>query len=135
MDVIEIYTGPQDLLKLRKRVAPFRPPVLVRRQVARNNVRTKIITKTWAIETRGERWTEVRASSQVGGRVGFRRPLLQKVGVMACGVIEVWRPAGGVATIAVTLSVDNEATQSYQIPALSLQIQVDRRYLETYTDQ
>jgi hypothetical protein len=40
-----------------------------------------------------------------------------------------------VAAVAVSLSVDNEAAESYQISVLSLQIQRDRRYLETYMDE
>src|SRR5271154_154252 len=90
MDVIEICALPQDLLKLLKRVASFRPPSLIRSQVARDNVWTNIrsifrgrIAGTW-----GHSRTEVRASGQVSGRVDFLR--LAEVWVPAIGVIEVW---------------------------------------------
>ena len=58
MEVIEICALPHDLLKLLKRVAPFRSPRLVRCQVAGNNVWTKITSKTWILETRGESLAE-----------------------------------------------------------------------------
>lgn len=103
MDAIEINTGPQNLSELRKRVTPFRPPSLVRRQVARDDVGTKIASKTWCIETRGQRWTEVRTPFQIGRRVGLRG--LAKVGVPSCGVVEVWRSTAGVATIAVATAL------------------------------
>src|SRR5271169_5617716 len=134
MDVIEICALPQDLLELFERAASFSPPSFIRRQIARNNVWTNILSIfRWRIggwlRTRwkpthrgawGDSGKEVGASSQISGGVGFRRPLVQKVWIPAICVIEVRRPAGGVATIAVTLSVDNETTQSYQVLVLSL---------------
>src|SRR5271156_2897623 len=60
MEMVEIFASPHDHFKIRKRVAAFRPPGLVRRQVARNNVRTDIIPidGAWA----GDR-TEVHTSN------------------------------------------------------------------------
>jgi hypothetical protein len=90
MEVIEIDASPHDLLKLRESVAPFRPPSLVRCQVAGDDV------WTWVHGRPG--WSphraEVLAPSQVSSRVGFLR--LLEVRVSDCGVIEVWRPAAGV---------------------------------------
>src|SRR5271154_6275908 len=53
MDFIEINTGPHDLPELPKRVTPFSPPSLVRRQVASDDVWSKIAYITWVIETWG----------------------------------------------------------------------------------
>jgi hypothetical protein len=131
---IEINASPHDLLKLLERVPSFRSPILIWSQVARNDVGTNILSVfRWRIggrlrtrrkSTHSGTWRdsgkEVGASSQVSCGVGFRRPLVQKVGVPAVGVIEVWRPAGSVASVAVTLSVDNEAAEPYQGPVLSL---------------
>ena len=127
MEVIEIYASPQDLLKLQKRVAPFRPPSLIRRQVAGNNVWTNILSifrwrigrwlRTRRKPTHGGTWgdsgKEVGPSSQISGGVGLRRPLVQKVRVPAVGVVEVWRPARSVATVAVTHSIDQKAAKSH----------------------
>src|ERR1700739_4620443 len=105
MEMVEIFTRPDDLHKLRKRVAALRPPGLIRRQVARNNVWTNISSiRCWRVGgwlgTRrkptdrgawGHGRTEVRASGQVGRRVDHLR--LPKVGVTAIGEIEVWGTA------------------------------------------
>src|SRR5271170_356134 len=103
MEVIEIYASPDDLLKLCERVASFRQPSLVRCQVAGDDVWTYVLPRLgW-----GHRWTEVLAPTQIDGRIGLLR--LAKVGISSCGVIEVRRPAAGVATIAVARSVDDIA--------------------------
>src|SRR5467141_1807507 len=98
MKVIKIFAGPEDCEKLFKRVIPFRQSSFGRRrQVAGDDV--------------GRRWpryrTEIIAAAQVGRRIDLRRVL-----------VKVWDPSreefgsgtGGVAAIAVTLSVDNVAT-------------------------
>src|ERR1700736_4156720 len=95
MEFIEICAIPHDLLKLRKRIAPFGLPVLVRRKVAIDDVWTCVPGRTgWSPDL-----TEVRATAQVDGRVD-KRPLA-KVGVSACGEIEVGRTAASVAAIAI----------------------------------
>ncbi len=82
MDLVQVVAGPQDFLELSERVAPFGPTGFVRRQVAGNYVRTNIAPIfCWGINTRyreGGR-AEVRASSQISGRIGFL--LLAKVRV------------------------------------------------------
>src|SRR4029077_6609887 len=119
MDVVEICAVSHDLLKLSKRVTALRPPILVRRQVSGNHVWTWVAVRPgWS-----PHWAEVRASSEVNGRVGFLR--LAKVGGPAGGGMGVWGPAGGVAAVAVRLSVDNEAAQSHQGRIPSRQIQWD----------
>jgi hypothetical protein len=42
MDVVQVVAGPQYLLELSERAAPFGPTGFIRRQVAGNNVRTRI---------------------------------------------------------------------------------------------
>src|SRR5215467_2380988 len=108
MDVVEILAGPKDCLKLLKRVASFWTAILVWCQVPTNYA--------WTCVARRPGWcpnlAEERASSQVSGRVDLPWGLdALKIRVLTSCVIEVWRPAAGVATIAVCLSVDNVATQ------------------------
>jgi hypothetical protein len=106
MDVVEIFASPQYRLKLLKCVASFWSTILVRRQVSADYV--------WASVPIGPSWspnlTEGRASGQISRRVdlSWGHDTL-KVRVLAIGVIEVRGPAGGMATIAVGLSVHNEA--------------------------
>src|SRR6516165_8787877 len=116
MNIIEILASPHDFLELFQCASPFRTPVLIRRQVTRDDVWTNIssIFRWWIGGWYGTRWEptwwawgdsgkEVGASGQVSGGVRFCRPLVRKVRVPVVCVIEVWRPAGSVATIAVTL--------------------------------
>jgi hypothetical protein len=82
MDLVQIVAGPQDFLELSERAAPFGPTGFVRRQVPGNYVRTNIAPIfCWGIDTRyrGDGRAEVRASSQISGRIGFL--LLAKVRV------------------------------------------------------
>jgi len=128
MEFIEIRAIPDDLLKLRQRVASFGPPKLVRCQVAGDDVWTCVSGRTgWSPGL-----TEIRAATQVDGWID-KRPLA-KVGVSACGVIEVGRPTAGVAAIAITRAVDYITAQSNQRPVFPGQIQGDGRYLETPLD-
>ena len=104
MEFIKICAIPDDLLKLRKRVAPFRPPKLVRCQVAGDHVWTCVPGRTgWSPD-----WTEIGAPTQVDGRID-KRPLA-KVGVSACGEIEVGRTAASVTTIAIARAIDDIAS-------------------------
>src|SRR5580658_3902938 len=128
MEVIEIDPCPHDLLELCERVASFRQPSLVRCQVAGDDVWTYVLPGLgWR-----HGWTEVLAPTQEDGRIGLLR--LAEVGVSPRSVIEVWRPAAGVATIAVAIGVDDIAAQSHQIPVFSDEIQRDGEYLETDID-
>jgi len=90
MKIIQVNACPQDLLEFLKRVAAFGHPRFVGRQVAGNNVWTDIIPVAWCVEAWGQGRTEVRASSQVRGRIGFL--WLAKVGVSACGEIKLGGP-------------------------------------------
>src|SRR5260370_40364034 len=106
MEFIKIRAIPDDLLKLRKGVAPFRPAMLVRRQVTGDDVWTWVPGRTgW-----GPDWTEIRAPTEVEGGID-KRPLA-KIGGSAGGVIEVGRPPASVPTIAIARSVDYIASQS-----------------------
>src|SRR5271156_1420190 len=90
MDVVQVVAGPQDFLELSEGTAPFGATGFVRRQVAGNNVRTNITPIfCWGIDTRyrGDGRAEVRASSQISGRIGFL--LLAKVRVETISEIEV----------------------------------------------
>jgi hypothetical protein len=105
--VVEIFASPEDRLKLLKCVASFWAPILVRRQVSADYVWASVPVGP----SRSPNLTEGRASSQISRRVdlpGGRDTL--KVRVLAIGVIEVRGASGGMATIAVGLSVHNEAT-------------------------
>ena len=95
MQMIEIYASHYNFLKLRKR---GRLP---------------------AARLSGD-WTEVLAPAQVDR--GIDDLTLAKVAISACGVIDVWRFAAGVTTIAVRYYVDKIAPQSHQIPVLAGQI-------------
>src|SRR5580692_6409458 len=102
MDVVQVVAGPQDFLELSEGMAPFGPTGFVRRQVAGNYVRTHIAPIVcWGIDTRyrEDGRAEVRASSQISGRIGFH--LLAKVRIPAIRVIEVWRATGGVTKVAI----------------------------------
>jgi hypothetical protein len=133
MDVVLIDAGSQDLHELSQCLAPFRKTVFVRRQIARNDVWTKItsIGQTWS-NVKREGCKEVRASRQVSGRVGFFRPLEKKVRVVTRQEIEIRSAAGGVAEIAIRYGVYPIAAQTYKIDlirALSRQIELNRRDL------
>src|SRR5580704_3304016 len=132
MDIVEILAGPENLLELLKCASPFRKPVLIRRQIAGNDDRTGIGKPGCGIDGisvgRIRRWygtvrkpahrstgrhslTEGAAARQVGRGVSFcTQRVVQKVRVPVVRVVEVWRAAGGVAAIAVSLRVDNEAS-------------------------
>jgi len=121
MDVVEIDSCANDLLKLRKSVAAFRPPRLVRRQVAGNNVRTEIGSITRVIEPWGQGWTEIRAATEVDS--GIHNRTLSKVGIPVCGIIEVWGSAAGVATVAVANGVDEITSKADQVAVFSSEVQ------------
>src|SRR5580704_5434451 len=108
MNLIEIGAIPQNVLKLFKRASSFGTPVLIRRQVAGDDVRAYIWKSghgingisAWRIRwwlgairkpSHGNTWrhslAKIGAAGKVGGGVGFCRPLVQKVGVPAVGVI------------------------------------------------
>src|SRR5437879_728902 len=130
MQVIHVHTGPNDLTKFRKRVAPFRPAGLVRCQVAGNDV------WTWP------EWTEVVAAAQIGRWIDLDLARKGAHGwpekVWVSGRSELGRGAvfweERVATIAVRLCVDNVAAQSHQLPVFSIKIQSDRGYLESLSN-
>ena len=93
MEFVHVYSSPHDLTKLFKRMAPLRTPGFIWGQVAGENL--------WSI---WPKIAEIRAATQVGRRIDLLL-LAKKVWVSAgCEFV------GGVATIAVTLSVDNVAT-------------------------
>src|SRR5580658_8504948 len=135
MDVVQVVAGPQDFLELSERAAPFGLTGFVRRQVAGNNVRTNIAPIfCWGVDTGywGDGRPEVRASSQISGRIGFL--LLAKVRVETISEIEVRRATRGVTKVAIVCAVDQIAAQAHKVPVFPIQIQRNRRYLETYTD-
>src|SRR5580658_6324539 len=135
MDVIQVVAGPQYLLELSERAAPFGPTGFIRRQIAGNNVRTHIAPIVWwRIDTRyrEDGRAEVRASSQISGRIGFL--LLAKVRVPAIRVIEVRRATGGMTKVAIAYGVDPIATQAHKVPVFPIQVQGNRRYLEADLD-
>src|SRR5438477_1320887 len=100
MKLIQICASPEDLLKLCKRVAAFRPASPIWCQIARDHVWTCIPGRAgWCPDL-----TEVCTPSQVDGRIDNRA--LAKIGVSASSVIEVGRPAASMATIAVAYSID-----------------------------
>jgi hypothetical protein len=76
---------------------------------------------------RGDSRAEVRASSQISGRIGFL--LLAKVRVPAIRVIEVRRATGGVTKVAIAYGVDPIATQAYEVPVFPIQVERNWRYL------
>src|SRR5579872_4090903 len=160
MDIIEILASPKNLLKLAKRVSPFRTSVLIRRQVTGDDHRARIRKSCCGIDGisagrirdwhgairksphRGARRhceTEGCASRQVSSGICFcSQRLIQKVRVPVVRVIEVWRAPSSVAAIAVTLSIDNEAAQSNQTALLGVfpfEIQWDRNYRITDLDK
>src|SRR5271170_3279990 len=132
MDVVHVDAGSHDLFELFERVSPFRQPRFVRRQVAGDNVGAEITSITRRIEAWRESWTEVCASSQVGGWVDFLR--LAKVRVPTRSVIEVGRAARGVTRVAIGDGVHPVAAQSNQVDVFSLQIQRDGRYFQAPYD-
>src|SRR6516225_2205853 len=132
MEVVQVDACQEDLLELRERVSPFRHPCFVWRQVAGDNVWTNIISITWCIEARGESRTEVCASCQVSGRVGFLR--LAKVRVETRSEIEVGRAAGGVTEVAIGDRIHPITAQPDQVRVFSLQIQRDGGDFETQLD-
>jgi hypothetical protein len=70
--MIEVFAGPQNLLKLPKRHATYRSSGFVRSQVAADNIRI-----------RGRpHWTEIISAAQIKCRIKFCR-FLTKVWVMS----------------------------------------------------
>src|SRR5579863_5028215 len=134
MDIVLIDAGSQDLHELRQRLSTFREAVFIRRQVARNNVWTKIIPiGQTGSNIKREGCKEACASRQVSGRVGFFRSLEKKVRVVTRQEIEIRSAAGGVTEIAIRYGVCPIAAQAYKIDltrALSRQIELNRRDLE-----
>src|SRR6266702_3401752 len=118
MEMIHVYARPNDLDKLGKRVAPFRPPGFIGCQVAGNNV--------WRIWPRY--LTKIIPATQIRRRIDLRR-LLAKVWVSTRE--EFGRGVFGVAAIAVSLCIYNITAQSHQGQVLSVQVQRDRRNLES----
>src|ERR1017187_7234079 len=107
MDVVHVDTSPQDLHELSQRMSAFGKAVLVRRQVAGDNGRTKIgsISCAWPNIKREGR-TEGGASSEVLGGVGLFRLLAKEVRIVIHQEIEVRRVAGGVTKVAIVGCVD-----------------------------
>jgi hypothetical protein len=135
MDVVQVVAGPQDFYELGERAAPFGPTGFVRRQVAGNYVRTDIAPIFWwGIDTRyrEDGRAEVRASSQISGRIGFL--LLAKVRVETISEIDVRRATGGVTKVAIVCAVDQIAAQAHKVRVFAIQIQRNRRYLEADLD-
>src|ERR1035441_2203766 len=105
MQVIEIDAGPDDLLKLRERVASLGHAGLVRRQIAGHDEGTWIV---WIQASRAED----RAATRVDGRIELLR--LAEIRVKARKEVEVRGSAAVVAGIAVASDVDQGAAQSHQ---------------------
>src|ERR1039457_2699743 len=111
MDVIEIRATSHDLHELCKTHPPFRHPILVGCQISCDHVWSSVHGRPgWSPDG-----TEVLAPAQVDRRIdghrhgkrGSKKEIRRgKVWVSARGVIEVWRPATGVATIAIAYRVD-----------------------------
>jgi len=100
MNVIEVSAIPDDLNKFGKRVAAFRLPSFIRRQITRDNVRKR--TRTWES-------AEIHATAQIGVRIDLGR--LTKVRIPTGGKF-----GGGVvrvAPVAIGLRVDNETAKSH----------------------
>src|ERR1035441_7986010 len=116
MQVIEIDAGPDDLLKLRERVASLGHAGLVRRQIAGHD------EGTWIVWIQAGR-AEDRAATQVDGRIELLR--LAGVRVKARKEGEVRWGAAVVAGVAVAPDVDQIAAQSHQVVVFSVQIQWD----------
>src|SRR6516162_721117 len=98
MEVVQVLTGPKNIQKFLEGVT-LRVAVFVRRQVARDDVWTDIVSIPFYVETQGEGWTEIRAARQISGRVGFL--WLTKVRVVTRSEIEVRRSTGGVTEVAI----------------------------------
>src|SRR5258707_13596531 len=99
MRMIQIHASPNDLHKLSKRVASFRQPGFIWRQVARNNVR-----KIWPS------YMKMVAATQVRRRINLCR--LAKVGVSAPR--EFIGSTDAVQAIAVGHCAHNIAAESHQ---------------------
>src|ERR1035438_3328404 len=96
MTVFEIDAGPDDLLKLRERVAPLGHAGLIGRQVAGDDEGTRIV---WIQAGRAED----RAATQVDGRIELLR--LAEVRVKARKEVEVRWAAAVVAGVAVAPAI------------------------------
>src|SRR5271155_4849906 len=117
MDVVEVRAVAHDLLELRKGHTAFRHSLLIRGQISCDNVRTRVrVWPGWC-----SNWTKVHAATQVNGWVDDLG--LVEVGIAAGCIVEVWRPAGGVATIAVADSVDDVAAVAHQSLVSSGEVQ------------
>ena len=115
MEVVQVYSGPHDLNKFRKRVASYGESGLIRCQVAGNDVRS-----AWCY------CTKIPAAAKVGRRIDYRR--LAKVWITAWQELSD-RRAGAVALIAGDMCVDNIAAQPDQRQVFSVQIELDGCYL------
>ena len=111
MDSIKIFARPHDLDKLLQRVISFgvsvRQSILVRRQVAGNDVGTSVAIRP----DRRTNCSEIRSSAKINSRIELLGSLTQEIRIVSGGVLEIRRPARGVAPVAVSLSVHNVATQ------------------------
>src|SRR5260370_17293066 len=105
MQMIHIHASSHDQNELVKRVAPFRQPGFVRRQIAGDDVR-----RTW------HKRTEIPAAAQVRRWSNLLR--LPEEWVPAREELVVPR-AGVVASIAVARPVDQVAAYTHQAPVLS----------------
>src|ERR1035438_1946519 len=118
MEVIEIDAGPDDLLKLRERVAPLGHAGLIGRQIAGHD------EGTWIVWIQAGR-AEDRAATQVDGRIELLR--LAEIRVKARKEVEVWGAAAVVAGIAVAPDVDQIAAQTPQVVGFFVQLQENGR--------
>ena len=107
--MFEICAMPNDLHKVCQAVTAFRPPILVWCQVPGNHGRTCVTVRSG----RRPYWTKVLATTQVDGWVHHLR--LAEVRVSTLRIVEVWRPAGSVSTIAVAHGIDQVAAEHHQI--------------------
>ena len=95
MEVVQVYAGPHDLNKLRKRVTSYGQSSLVGCQVAGNDVRG-----TWCY------CTEISAAAEVGRRIDDRR--VAKVWILAWQELSE-RRTSAVALVAGDVCVDDIA--------------------------
>src|SRR5579864_2281607 len=121
MDVVEIGPMPKDLREFLQGVTTFRAPILVGREVTGNHERTGI-----AIRPSGcADLTKILAAAEVNRRIDHIG--LVEVRVSAGRVVEVWRPARGVATVAVADSIDQIAAEPHHGPVFAMEVEGDGR--------
>src|SRR5260370_27212184 len=94
-------------------------------QVASDNVRTGTGHSTGYSRTG---WAKILNASQVRVRIDDSGVLVE---VRVAGILVFHGGVGGVAAIAISLPVHDKASQAHQITVLPLQIQLDRRDLQT----